>query len=94
MADIRDSFVDLERHRLQLEQNVSKLRASLRHWQQWELEYEGMKEDVEALAHGDTPVDSVVNSCTLDFGNTDIWDRKACGKILAKASLTSLTTFY
>ncbi|KAK0516417.1 hypothetical protein JMJ35_001020 [Cladonia borealis] len=58
MAGIRDSFVDLERHRLQLEQNVSKLRASLRHWQQWELEYEGMKEDVLALADGDTPVDS------------------------------------
>ena len=72
MTGIRDSFVDLERHRLQLEQNVSKLRASLRHWQQWELEYEGMKEDVLALADGDTPVFPVVNFCTLDLGITDI----------------------
>ena len=94
MAGIRDSFVDLERHRLQLEQNVSKLRASLRHWQQWELEYEGMKEDVLALADDKTPVDSVVNFRTLDLGYTDLRDRKAFGKILAKASSTNLTTFY
>ena len=94
MAGIRDSFVDLERRRLQLEQNVSKLRASLRHWQQWELEYEGMKEDVLALAKNNTPADSVVNFRTLDLGNTDLRDRKAFGKILAKASSTILTTFY
>lgn len=60
MAGIRDSFVDLERHRLQLEQNISKLRASLRHWQQWELEYEGMKEDVLVLPDTYTPFDSVL----------------------------------
>ena len=60
MAGIRDSFVDLERHRLQLEQNISKLRASLRHWQQWELEYEGMKEDVLALSDDYSPADSVI----------------------------------
>lgn len=60
MEGIRDSFVDLERHRLLLEQNVSKLRASLRHWQQWELEYEGMKEDVLAVPDDHTPVDLVV----------------------------------
>ena len=65
MAGIRDSFVDLERHRLQLEQNVSKLRASLRHWQQWELEYESMKEDVLALPDGYHPVDSVVKVLNL-----------------------------
>lgn len=44
-----DSFVDLERHRLQLEQNVAKLRASLQHWQAWEIEYEGMKEEIQGL---------------------------------------------
>ena len=60
MAGIRDSFVDLERHRLQLEQNISKLRASLRHWQQWELEYEGMKEDILVLPDTFTPFDLVL----------------------------------
>ena len=94
MAGTRDSFVDLERHRLQLEQNISKLRASLRHWQQWEFEYEYMKDDVLAVANVDTPVDSVGSFCTLNLRNTEIGDRKAFGKILAKASIISLTTFY
>ena len=46
---VRDSLVDLERYRLQLEENISKLRASLRHWQTWEIEYEGMKEEILEL---------------------------------------------
>ncbi len=45
----KDSLADLERYRLQLEQNVAKLRASLRHWQTWEIEYEGMKEEILEL---------------------------------------------
>ncbi|KAL2040222.1 hypothetical protein N7G274_007125 [Stereocaulon virgatum] len=59
MTGVRDTFVDLERHRLQLEQNVAKLQASLRHWQQWELEYEGMKEEL---------VDLETNSSQPDLG--------------------------
>ena len=47
--DPQDSLSDLERKREQLEANVSKLRASLKHWQNWEIEYEGMKEDLLAL---------------------------------------------
>ena len=46
---VRDSLVDLERYRLQLEENVEKLRASLHHWQTWEIEYEGMKEEILEL---------------------------------------------
>ena len=53
---VRDSLADLERYRLQLEENIKKLRASLRHWQTWEIEYEGMKE--ELLDLGD------VHSCS------------------------------
>ena len=45
----RDSLSDLERKREQLEVNVNKLRASLKHWQDWEIEYEGMKEELLAL---------------------------------------------
>ena len=45
-TNMRDSLADLERYRLRLEQNVAKLRASLRHWQTWEIEYEGMKEEM------------------------------------------------
>ena len=49
VLEVNDSFVDLERHRLRLEENVSKLRKSLQHWQTWEAEYEGMKEEIEGL---------------------------------------------
>ncbi|KAH8646615.1 Prefoldin subunit-domain-containing protein [Tricladium varicosporioides] len=45
---IKDSFLDLERHRQLLEKNIEKLRASLRHWQMWEAEYEGLKEEILA----------------------------------------------
>lgn len=46
---VRDSLADLERYRLQLEENIKKLQASLRHWQTWEIEYEGMKEEISEL---------------------------------------------
>ena len=43
---MKDSFLDLERHRQLLEDNIEKLRKSLRHWQTWEAEYEGLKEEI------------------------------------------------
>lgn len=45
---VKDSFLDLERHRQLLEENIEKLRKSLRHWQTWEAEYEGLKEEILA----------------------------------------------
>lgn len=56
---VRDSLVDLERHRQQLEHNVAKLRASLQHWRAWEIEYEGMKEDILRLPPSHTQADLV-----------------------------------
>lgn len=41
-----DRFEDVERQHVQLEDNIKKLRASLQHWQTWEIEYESLKEDV------------------------------------------------
>ncbi|KAF2197424.1 hypothetical protein GQ43DRAFT_444272 [Delitschia confertaspora ATCC 74209] len=46
-APERDPIMDLERHRQQLEDNVSKLRQALKHWQTWEIEYETLKEEIE-----------------------------------------------
>lgn len=43
---VRDSFLDLERHRQLLEENIEKLQKLLRHWQTWEAEYEGLKEEI------------------------------------------------
>ncbi|KAK1254919.1 hypothetical protein MKX08_008914 [Trichoderma sp. CBMAI-0020] len=49
MSDARDSFADLERHRLRLEDSVHQLQKALQHWQTWDAEYEGLKEEVEAV---------------------------------------------
>ena len=43
---VRDSFLDLERHRQLLEENIAKLRTSLQHWHTREAEYEGLKEEI------------------------------------------------
>lgn len=44
MADLDQ----LETRRLELEENVAKLRKSLHHWRTWDAEYEGLKEDLSA----------------------------------------------
>ncbi|KAK1988596.1 Prefoldin subunit-domain-containing protein [Colletotrichum cereale] len=49
MATVRDSFLDLERHRLQLEDNIAKLQKALLHWQKWDAEYESLKEEIESV---------------------------------------------
>jgi unconventional prefoldin RPB5 interactor 1 len=43
---VKDSFLDLEKHRQLLEENIEKLRKSLLHWQIWEAEYDGLKEEI------------------------------------------------
>ncbi|KAL7926829.1 Prefoldin subunit domain-containing protein [Trichoderma austrokoningii] len=53
MSDARDSFADLEKHRLRLEDNVSQLQKALQHWQTWDAEYEGLREEVEAVTAAD-----------------------------------------
>jgi len=63
-----DSFDDVERCRLQLEISVAKLRKSLRYWQTWEAEYEGLKEEILRLGEEHTEaelVDLVFSRFTL-----------------------------
>ncbi|KAL7787390.1 Prefoldin subunit domain-containing protein [Trichoderma ceciliae] len=57
MPDARDSFLDLEKHRLRLEGNVSKLQKALQHWQTWDADYEALKEEVEAVTTADEAVE-------------------------------------
>ncbi|KAF9876731.1 hypothetical protein CkaCkLH20_05577 [Colletotrichum karsti] len=47
-AAVRDSFLDLEKHRLQLEESIAKLQKALQHWRQWDAEYESLKEEIES----------------------------------------------
>jgi unconventional prefoldin RPB5 interactor 1 len=53
MSGVKDSFLDLERHRAQLEDNINGLKKALTHWRTWDLEYEALKEEVEAVPAGD-----------------------------------------
>jgi unconventional prefoldin RPB5 interactor 1 len=41
-------MADVERRRAQLEENVAKLRQSLKQWQRWEWEYEMFKEEIQS----------------------------------------------
>lgn len=43
------TLIDLERHRLLLETQVTQLRKALQTWQLWSAEYEGLKEEIEAI---------------------------------------------
>ncbi|OHF01157.1 hypothetical protein CORC01_03471 [Colletotrichum orchidophilum] len=49
MAAVRDSFLDLEKHRLQLEDSIAKLQKALQHWRKWDAEYESLKEEIESV---------------------------------------------
>ncbi|KXH64347.1 hypothetical protein CSAL01_08809 [Colletotrichum salicis] len=50
MAAVRDNFLDLEKHRLQLEDSIAKLQKALQHWQKWDAEYESLKEEIESVS--------------------------------------------
>ncbi|KAK8152640.1 Prefoldin subunit-domain-containing protein [Phyllosticta citrichinensis] len=52
-AESRTHLSDLERQRLRLEDQLEQLRKSLRHWQTWDAEYEGLKEEIQALQEKD-----------------------------------------
>lgn len=49
-------LANLEKHRKHLEQDVVKFRESLLHWQTWEAEYEGLKEDILGLGENHNDV--------------------------------------
>jgi unconventional prefoldin RPB5 interactor 1 len=48
MAATQTALEDIERRRVQLQQNVDQLRKALTHWTTWEAEYEALKEDIQA----------------------------------------------
>jgi len=71
MATIKDSFLDLERHRLQLEQTVGQLETALNHWRKWDAEYEALREEISPLSSSVTtqeaPKKNVSSSSSLSL---------------------------
>jgi unconventional prefoldin RPB5 interactor 1 len=63
---VKDSFLDLEKHRQLLEENIEKLRKSLLHWQIWEAEYEGLKEEI--ISVGPEPSKERLLAIGREFG--------------------------
>jgi len=47
-ASTQSTLEEIERRRVQLQQNVDQLRKALSHWTTWEAEYEALKEEIEA----------------------------------------------
>lgn len=73
MAPPRDGLEKLEKLRTTLEDNIQKLRKTLAYWQLWEAEYEGLKETLQALEDGSSPVDML--AAGVDMGG-DIVNEK------------------
>jgi unconventional prefoldin RPB5 interactor 1 len=56
-------LTEIERQRRALEENVLKLRQSLKHWQTWEAEYEGLKEELIATGPLELTAEAVSEIC-------------------------------
>ncbi|CAN8100925.1 unnamed protein product [Discula destructiva] len=50
-----DHFLDLERHRQQLEENVARIQTALQHWHVCDAEYEELKEEIERVSEASKP---------------------------------------
>lgn len=53
------SLTSLAQQRELLEQKIAQLRKSLKHWQIWEAEYEGLKEEIQRVGERATDIDLV-----------------------------------
>src|SRR6266511_1936100 len=89
MASIRDPLRDLELRRLQLEEQISKLRKSLRHWQTWDAEYEGLKEELGNLSNDSSRKD--ILNVGKEFGGTLV-NKAEIESLIGSASLNRSKT--
>ncbi|KAI9766624.1 MAG: hypothetical protein M1840_006435 [Geoglossum simile] len=71
---VKDSFADLERHRMRLGKYVSELQNTLKHWQTWAAEYEGLKEEIIAFKGDPQPEDLI--AIGRDFGGTVVTEKE------------------
>jgi unconventional prefoldin RPB5 interactor 1 len=81
-ASTQSALEDIERRRVQLQQNVDKLRKALSHWTTWEAEYEALKEEIQAA--GDASP-SQIRDMARDLELT-LLDHKEVEELLCKNS--------
>ncbi|KAK8065429.1 hypothetical protein PG997_012176 [Apiospora hydei] len=74
-----NSFIDVERHRQTLEQNLVKLEEALDEWRQWKSEYEALKKEVSAL-----PASTKNLTSTREAYHGDLVDAKELQDIFGK----------
>ena len=64
-------LINLEQQRLALEENLQKLRQTLKHWHVWEAEYEGLKEEILNASTGSittsTQLETIANTYPGDL---------------------------
>lgn len=92
-AQSRDHIGDLERHRLRLEEQVAKLRKSLQHWQTWDAEYEGLKEEIQGFKktpNGSDPTAPEMIKLGHEFGG-ELVNEKEIKELLGKDMQRSAT---
>ncbi|KAK7934761.1 hypothetical protein PG985_000256 [Apiospora marii] len=73
------SFIDVERHRQTLEQNLVKLEEALDEWRQWKSEYESLKKQVSSL-----PANAPSLTSTREAYHGDLVDEKELRDIFGK----------
>ncbi|KAF2472347.1 uncharacterized protein BDR25DRAFT_302584 [Lindgomyces ingoldianus] len=75
-----EAMVNLERHRLRLEEATAKLQQALKHWKTWELEYETLKEEIQ---HAKSPSPSQMLAIGRDLGGSLV-NEKEVAELLGK----------
>jgi unconventional prefoldin RPB5 interactor 1 len=86
MTTVRDSLLDLEKHRRLLEDNIQQLRKALQHWRTWDAEYEALKEEVQEVP-SDIEAKELVR--IRDNFEGELVDQKEIDDIFGKAQTRS-----
>ena len=80
-----EDLQSLERLRQNLEDQIEKLRQSLRYWRTWEAEYEGFKEELTAIDH--EPSTEEILKIGSEFGG-DVIDEKEIKSLVGFSQAT------
>lgn len=76
-------LVQIDKQLAALEENISKLKASLRYWQTWEIDYEGLREEFERL--NDDCTDQEIQAAARE-SNPEAVDEKEIDTLIASCS--------